>query len=381
MKQQLSILAGGIIAFCLPLQTQAQDTPAPAHIPTVANFGPKAAWDDITEVKVTNMQGQLLGRIQGLALDLSNGRIIEVLVVSGQTLRMGGKTVGVPPLAFIPDALNKVYQINMSASAFAAAPAFDLKKWNDSTQEDKVGAAYDYFGQEPDFLRAGEAPGRLSVSGQIVTPLGYVERMDKIVDMDVADLHGKILGRLESVVLDVPHGLIINAYISSIELDGPLKFSTVIPPTSLTFNAKRNGLLLDVTKVQYAHEPHVIFETGASGQVTGSREQTATGPHTDVALVQGTSYRDITTTSKIYNAMQQASLDTYGVEVATLQGRVTLRGTVDNPGTKVSIGSLAIDLVKLDNVDNQINVTPGAAVFSPSESSPPVVLPPTQSSN
>ena len=79
--------------------------------------------------------------------------------------------------------------------------------------------------------------------------------------------------------------------------------------------------------------------------------------------------------------MQQASLDTYGVEVATLQGRVTLRGTVDNPGTKVSIGSLAIDLVKLDNVDNQINVTPGAAVFSPSESSPPVVLPPTQSSN
>jgi sporulation protein YlmC with PRC-barrel domain len=380
MKQQLSILAGGVIAFCLPLQTQAQDTPAPAHIPTVANFGPKAAWEDITEVKVTNMQGATLGRIQGLALDLSNGRIVEVLVVSGQTLRMGGKTVGVPPLAFIPDAQNKVYQINMSERAFSSAPAFDLKNWNDSTQVEKVTAAYDYFGQEPNFLMAGEAPGRLAGNGQLLTPLGVVERMSKIIDMDVNDMNGKLLGRLESVVLDVPHGLIINAYISSIELGGPLKFSTVIPPTSLSFNAKRDHLLLDVTKVQYAAEPHVIFETGANGQVTGSREQAATTPHTDQPLVQGTSYRDITTTSQIYTSMQQGSLDTFGVEVATLEGRVTLRGTVDNPGTKVSIGAIAINLVKLDNVDNQIMVTAPIQVFPPSQSSAPV-QPTAQSSN
>jgi hypothetical protein len=204
--------------------------------------------------------------------------------------------------------------------------------------------------------------------------------MEKLIEMDVNDMNGKLLGRMESLVLDVPHGLILNAYISSIELGAPLKFSTVIPPTALSFNAKRDHLLLDVTKVEYAHEPHVIFETGASGQVTGSREQAATTPHTDEPLVQGTSYSDITTTSKIYNSMQDQKLDTFGVEVATLQGRVTLRGLVENPGTKVGVGAIAIDLVRLDNVDNQIKVMP-PSMATPATESPATVNPPAQTSN
>jgi sporulation protein YlmC with PRC-barrel domain len=388
MKLPLFILTGGLVALCLPLQTQAQsagqnssqgmpgepgvssaDNENPA-LPVQANFGPQQKWSDITEVKITNLQGETLGRIQGLALDLSNGRVVEVLVVSGQVLRLGGKTVGVPPRALIPDAQNKVYQINISAEAFADAPAFDLKKWDESTQADKVLAAYHYFGQNPYFLNPGETPGRTTAEGRPLVALGIVERMSKIVDMDVNDMNGKLLGRMGSLVLDVPNGRIVNAYINSNVLGSPLKFSTVIPPTLLTFDAKRDHLLLDVTKVEYKEEPHVMFETGPGGETTGSFEQDATTPHTDLPLVQGTSYRDINTTAQIYNSMKEANLDTYGVEVATLAGRVTLRGNVESPGTKVGVGAIAINLVRIDNVDNQIEVT-----------QPTQGLPPAQSSN
>jgi len=335
---------------------------------------------DITEVKITNLQGQPLGRISEIAVDLTNGRVVEVLVVYDQTLRLGGKTVAVPPRALIQDAQNKVYQINISLAAFKDAPKFDLSKWADSTQLDKVVAAYHYFSQEPNFLMSGEAPGRLYGNGREVTSLGYVERMSKLIGMDVADTKGAIFGKLESLVMDVPDGVILNTQISARTGNTPLKFSTVIPATLLNFTADRKNLVLDVTKVEYAEEPHVIFAYGAGGQVISTREQAATTPHTSASLVQGTSFRDISITSKIYQGMDADNEGSYGVEVATLEGRVTLRGQVSNPGTKVSIGAIAIGQAKLENVDNQITVASDSAVFPASESPPPAVLAPAQSS-
>jgi sporulation protein YlmC with PRC-barrel domain len=384
MKQHLSIITGGLIAFCLPLQTQAQVLQPPpdqnSSVSTQANFGPKAVWSDITEVKITNFQGQPLGRIQDLTLDLTNGRIVEVLVVYDQHFRMGGKTVAVPPGALIPDEKNKVYEINMSEEVFKDAPTFDMSKWADSTSTDRVAAAYRYFGQTPNFLVAGEASGATTPAGRPLTNLGIVERMSKINNMDVNNLNGVLLGHVESLSLDMANGRIINASITTrLDADARLRFSTEIPATLLSFNAKRDHLLLDVTKVEYKEEPHVIFEFGAAGQVVSSREEAATGPATGMALVQGTSFRDVNTTAKIYQAMQDDKLDTFGVEVATLDGRVTLRGSVDNQGVKDGIGKDAITVVRLDNVDNQINVKPNG-LFPASQDSVKESTPPAQSS-
>jgi sporulation protein YlmC with PRC-barrel domain len=367
MKQKLSLLAGGLIALglsVLPAHAQGTSTPMPAQ----ANFGPKVKWDDITEVKVTNLQGAPLGRIQDLPLDLSNGRVVEVLVVYDQHLRLGGKTVAVPPGALIADDKNKVYQINISEEAFQSAPKFDLSTWANSTQTDKVADAYRYFGQDPYFLVTGE-PSRVAADGQPIVSLGYVERMSKLLNMPVDNVKGGNLGKLQSLVLDVPNGRILNAFINAGGFGTPLNYSTVIPPTLLSFNAKRDGLVLDVNKVAYDKEPSVIFQDGVSGQSISFTEQAATGPHTHAPLVQGTSFHDISTTSEIDKSMQTNNLDTWGVEVATLAGRVTLRGTVNNQGTKDSIGAIAVGLVMLDNVDNQIQVMAPAVMITPTQAS------------
>ncbi len=251
----------------------------------------------------------------------------------------------------------------MSAAAFAAAPAFDLSQWATATQPEQVAAAYRYFAQEPTFLVPGEAAGRTTAGGREVTSLGRVERMSTLMNMPVDNMQGGSVGKVQALVLDVPNGRIVNVYINAQNFGAPLKFSTVIPPTMLSFKPNGQGLLLDVTKAAYETEPNVIFQYGAAGQVISSREQNASSSPTNVALVQGTSFRDIGITQKIDAAIQAGHLDTWGVEVATLNGRVTLRGTVNNQGTKDSIGAQAIAVASLDNVDNQI-VVPGAAPAS-----------------
>jgi len=348
---------GGLLAFCLPTSIQAQGNQG--SIVAEGDFGPKVKWGPITEVQLTNLQGEYLGRVQDVTLDLVNGRIVEILVVSDQFLRFGGKTVAVPPGALIPDPANKTYHINMSAELFKAAPLFDLDKWTESTEPGKVAAAYKYFGQVPNFLVPGEAPGRLTgTTGRPVTALGIVERMEKLINMNVDDMHNMRLGTLTTFVLDIPKGRILNAYITVRNGGDALIASTVVSPTMLDFNAKRDGLLLDVTKVEYSQQPHVIFESGANDQTAAmTQSATATAP-TIAPLVQGTEYRDINITASIYKAIQSANLDPRGhVQVGTVDGRVTLRGNVTTQAIKDSIAAIAITAVRLENVDNQIDVT------------------------
>ena len=354
-KSPLSIVTFAFAALSLAPAALAQDVSPP--IAAEAIFGAKAAWSTLTEIQVVSFHGEALGRIQDLVLDLTNGRIVEVLVVSDQVLRAGGRTVAVPPDALIANSQNKVYQVNMGTAAFKAAPAFDLSKWDESTKASNVAAAYKYFGEVPYFLTTDKADRTIETNGSIVVTPGSFARMSKFLAMPVDNLQGQRLGTVESVVVDVSTGWILNVYIAAKVEGTPLKFSTVIPPTLLSFNSKHDGLLLDVTKVVYSEEPHVIFENNAQGQVISSREQAATTPPTNVALVQGTSFRDINTTAEIYQAILKSTFDpAQKIEVGTKEGRVTLRGTVKDQAARDGIGAIAIATVNIDNVDNQIGV-------------------------
>jgi sporulation protein YlmC with PRC-barrel domain len=355
MKQKLSILTGGLIAFFLPFQSQAAETPT--QMAAQGDFGSKVKVNSLDEIKITTKLGEPLGRIQDLTLDLSSGRIVEVLVVSDQTLRLGGKTVAVPPHALIFNAETKAFMVDVSAEVFKAAPAFDLSKWAESTQPEQMAAAYHYFGKQPYFSAPGEA-GKTTSPGAEFVKLNFVERMSKLVNMPVDNLQGEHLGVVGTIVVDVSAGNILQVFIVTNHFNAALKYSTIILPTLLSFNAKHDGLLLDVSKVTYDEEAHVIFQDGAGGQAISYREQPNTEQQAVAALVQGTSARDINTTAQIYKSIQSGKLDAGElVTVATLNGRVTLRGPVNNQATKDSIGAIATAATSPDNVENQIIVS------------------------
>jgi hypothetical protein len=125
---------------------------------------------------------------------------------------------------------------------------------------------------------------------------------------------------------------------------------------ALSFNAARDALLLDDSKMEFADEPRYVFTEAAYGQPESFEEEPYQGPHTSVALEQGSSYRDINATLRINQNMRDAKIKCRNVEVGTINGRVTLRGWVNSNEDKRRIGEIAIAVTRLEVVDNQIIV-------------------------
>jgi hypothetical protein len=126
---------------------------------------------------------------------------------------------------------------------------------------------------------------------------------------------------------------------------------------ALSFNATRDALLLDDTKLEFADEPRYIFTEAAFGQDDHFQRESLKGARTSVALEQGSRYRDVDRTLRINRDIRAAKINGRNVEVGTINDRVTLRGWVYRAEDKRRIGEIAIAAATLpENVDNQITV-------------------------
>jgi sporulation protein YlmC with PRC-barrel domain len=345
MKLQSAILAGAAIVAGISLSTRAQ--PEPSH----ERFGIEHGIDLFEKIEIRNLQDESLGRIKDLGLDLINGRIVEVLVVSDSSLDVGEKVVAVPPRALLPDLLNEVYRLDVSTDVFKSAPAIDLTKWADAGRSDRVAAAYRLFGQDPYFLEEGATASKTDKRPKV--PLGYVERSSKVLRLPVGNSDNQKLGIVYTMTLNIPKGRILSVVVVAADR---LKTKSVIPAMALSFNAERDGLLLDDSRLEFADEPRYVLIDQDNGQGTSYEEESYQGPHTSVALEQGKSYRDVDRTVRINQRIRATKINCRNVHVGTLNDRVTLRGWVNTNDEKRRIGDVAIASSRVELVDNQIMV-------------------------
>ena len=321
--------------------------------PNPTPLGAEKAFDEFTHIRIKNFQDESLGRIKDLGIDLVNGRIVEVFVECDPSLDVDKKKiVAVPPLAFFPDALNEVYRLNVSSEVFRSAPAVGLKHWEEAGRSVRVAATYKHFGQLPYFLEEGDTASTTAARPKV--SLGYVERSSKILDLPVGNFQQQKFGKVWSLTLDIPNGRILNVIVIA---PGNLKTKSIVPAMALAFNATRDGLLLDDTKLEFADEPRYIFTEASYGHDATYKRESLNGPHTSVALEQGNSYRDVDRTVRINRDVRAAKINVRNVEIGTINDRVTLRGWVNTEADKVRIGEIAIATGTLaENVDNQIAV-------------------------
>ncbi len=347
MKLKLSLLACALLAagFSVASRAAADKPRAPEPV------GAEKPIYEFTKIRIHNFQDEPLGRIKDLGIDLVNGRIVEVLIITDSALEGARKVIAVPPGALLPDLLNRVYRLNMSPEAFNAAPAVDVKNWTDYDRSERVAASYRLFGQEPYFLEVGAVASTTAERPKV--SLGYVERSSKIMDLPVGNFQGEKFGNVWSMTLDIPKGRILSVIVLA---PGNFKTKSVIPATALDFNPSRTGLLLDDTKIEFGDEPRYIFTEAAFGNDAYSEEETYKGPRTNVALEQGDSYRDIDRTILINRNIRAAKINARNVQVGTIDGRVTLRGSVNSEDDKALIQSIAVSASRLELVDNQITV-------------------------
>jgi hyperosmotically inducible periplasmic protein len=73
---------------------------------------------------------------------------------------------------------------------------------------------------------------------------------------------------------------------------------------------------------------------------------------------QGQGKSDIVVTANIRQRIMAAhmSVNAQNVKIVSQNGKVTLRGPVDNQNEKDSIGQMATDVAGADNVDNQLDI-------------------------
>ncbi len=131
-----TFLAGFVLVACFIPLAHAETAPARAELGESKTISP------LQHVEIRNLQGDRLGRISDVTVDLVHGRIVEVFVVSGDVLGMGGKVVSVPPTALITDDVNEVYFLNVTPAVFEAAPEIDPSKREETGQNTRIAAAW-----------------------------------------------------------------------------------------------------------------------------------------------------------------------------------------------------------------------------------------------
>ncbi len=339
------LLALAVIAACASLSTLI------AAEPTHESFGSEKTVKEINRIEIKNMQGEHLGHIKEVAVDLSNGVIVEVLVVSGDFMGIGGKIVAVPPLALSFEPMTQVYLLDVSLAVFQSAPAIDRSEWHDTGRSEHIAAAYRLFGQEPYFLEVGERASKTASRPKV--SLGHVMRSNKVTGMPVKNFQGETLGKVFSMKLNIIAGRILSVVIVAPDTS---KTKSIVPAMALRFNDTRDTLLLDDTKEEFANEPRYSFTVAAYGKEPHSKEESYAGPRTSMALEQGASYWDADRTARISRKILGAKVNATNVQIATINGRVTLRGWVITDEDRRLIGDIAIAASRLELVDNQITV-------------------------
>jgi sporulation protein YlmC with PRC-barrel domain len=96
--------------------------------------------------QVVNTQGENLGRLEELMLNLNNGRVDYAVVSFGGILGIGDKLFAVPWQALQVDQSNEQIIMNVTREKLEKAPGFDKDNWPQSYKHDWLVEVHDYYG-------------------------------------------------------------------------------------------------------------------------------------------------------------------------------------------------------------------------------------------
>lgn len=94
--------------------------------------------DTLTGDRVINLQGDTLGKISDIMLDVPRGRIAYAVMSSGGFLGMGEKLFALPWSALTLDPQRECFVMDASAERFKNAPGFDNDHWPSSADFDTM---------------------------------------------------------------------------------------------------------------------------------------------------------------------------------------------------------------------------------------------------
>jgi hypothetical protein len=144
-----------------PYRSSALDPRTHAAIDRDRDFSPEGRGPDIVDAatlkgdRVTNPEGQDLGSIEAIMIDIRNGRIAYAVLSFGGFLGMGSKLFAIPWSVLSAHADGRNFVLPVSRERLEGAPGFDKDHWPsmaDRAWADELHSYYDappYWGDDP----------------------------------------------------------------------------------------------------------------------------------------------------------------------------------------------------------------------------------------
>lgn len=103
----------------------------------------------ITGDTVRNANGDDLGKIHEIVIDLDRGRVAYAVLASGGFLGMGDKFFAIPWDRLRVDLENKEVVLDIDEDLLKNAPGFDKDNWPDTSDSAWVADIYRYYDSTP----------------------------------------------------------------------------------------------------------------------------------------------------------------------------------------------------------------------------------------
>lgn len=215
--------------------------------------------------------------------------------------------------------------------------------------------------------------------------IGRTSKTSLLMGKDVKNVQGEKLGGVTDIIVDLAAGRVVAVVISSGGFLGIGNELSIVPPAALRIADGGDSLQLDASKESLRQAPHFkssewpdLSKVGyvssvysaykvapyhdqsgphqADNTVRNSRDRNGSKP---TAFDQGSSQNDLEITTQIRKAIMAKdglSVNAQNVKIITTNGRVTLRGPVNNAEEKRFICDLAIKATRKESVDDQLEV-------------------------
>ena len=103
----------------------------------------------INHTGVENPQGEDLGRIEDLMIDLNSGCVAYAVLSFGGFLGMGDKFFALPWEALKVDTDREKVILDVDKELLKSAPGFDKDNWPDTSEHAWLVDVYEYYGYKP----------------------------------------------------------------------------------------------------------------------------------------------------------------------------------------------------------------------------------------
>ena len=99
--------------------------------------------------KILCTEGDEVGKVKEIMLDVQSGMIAYVVMSSGGFLGIGDKLMAIPWSALTLDTDRKCFLLAMSAERVKNAPGFDKDHWPSMADQTWATSVHQYYGSEP----------------------------------------------------------------------------------------------------------------------------------------------------------------------------------------------------------------------------------------